>query len=190
MNVTELSLTGAWVIHPTRHADKRGWFQEWFKKSELHDAIGYEFSPVQANISHSKRGTIRGVHYSTAAVGQAKLVTVLSGEIDDYVIDIRPSSPTFGQWERVRLSAENGCSVLLSQHMGHAFHALTDQTVVNYLVSAEYNPTAEMGVTPFCSHLSIDWADTNGFDVAPKDADAPDLFAQRDAGNLPNFSRQ
>ena len=187
MNITELSLAGAWVIHPTRHADNRGWFQEWFKKSELHAAIGYEFSPVQANISHSKKGTIRGVHYSTASIGQAKLVTVLAGEIDDYVIDIRPSSPTFGQWERVRLSADNGYSVLLSPHMGHAFHALSDQTVVNYLVSAEYNPGAEKGITPFCPHLSIDWADTGGFDVAPKDAEAPDLLTQRDAGLLPDL---
>jgi dTDP-4-dehydrorhamnose 3,5-epimerase len=188
MNLTELTIKGAWKIVPTRHADDRGWFQEWFKHSELLAASGYDFVPVQANISHSARGTIRGVHYSTAPVGQAKLVTVLSGEIDDYVIDVRPNSPTFGKWERVRLSAKNGYSVLLSADLGHAFHALTNDTVVNYLVSAEYNPTAEKGITPFCPHLAIDWADTNGHSVAPKDSEAPDLFAQRDAGLLPQLS--
>jgi dTDP-4-dehydrorhamnose 3,5-epimerase len=185
MNITELSIAGAWVINPTRHVDDRGWFQEWFKHSDLLAATDYEFSPIQANISQSRRGTIRGIHYSTAAVGQAKLVTVLAGEIDDYVVDLRPSSVTFGQWERIRLSAENGQTVLLSAHLGHAFHALSDNTVVNYLVTAEYNPEAERGITPFCTELAIDWADTNGFSTAPKDVEAPGLLQQRDAGLLP-----
>jgi dTDP-4-dehydrorhamnose 3,5-epimerase len=187
MNMNELSIAGAWIIHPTRHTDDRGWFQEWYKKSELLVASGYDFEPLQANISQSSRGTIRGVHYSTSAMGQAKLVTVLAGAADDYIIDIRPSSPTFGKWECVKLSAENGDSVLLSAHLGHAFHALTDNTVVNYLVSAEYNPQVEMGITPFCPHLAIDWADTGGFSVAPKDSESPHLIAQRDAGNLPDM---
>jgi dTDP-4-dehydrorhamnose 3,5-epimerase len=185
MNVTELHIAGSWLITPRRHDDERGWFQEWFKHSELLTATGYDFSPVQANISQSKRGTIRGIHYSTAAVGQAKLVTVLAGEIDDYVVDLRPSSATFGQWHRLHLSAENGNSVLLSAHLGHAFHALSDNTVVNYLVTAEYNPEAERGITPFCTELAIEWADTDGFSTAPKDAEAPGLLQQRDAGLLP-----
>ena len=141
---------------------------------------------MQANISHSSRGTIRGIHFSTAPQGQAKLVTVLNGEIDDYVIDIRPSSPTFGQWQRIRLSADNGCSVLLSAHLGHALHALVDNTVVSYLVTAEYNPTAEHGITPMCPYLAIDWADSGEYLLAPKDEQAPDLITQRDTGNLPS----
>jgi dTDP-4-dehydrorhamnose 3,5-epimerase len=83
------------------------------------------------------------------------------------------------------LSADNGCSVLLSAHLGHAFHALANNTVVNYLVTAEYNPTAEHGITPMCPHLAIDWADTGEFLLAPKDEQAPDLHAQHDAGLLP-----
>lgn len=185
MKLTELNISGAWLVEPKRHADTRGWFQEWFKQSEIERQVGFEFAPVQANISHSARGTIRGIHYSTAQAGQAKLVTVLNGEIDDYVIDIRPNSPTFGQWQRVRLSADNGMSVLLSEHMGHAFHALLDGTVVNYLVSAEYNPAAEKGITPLCPHLAIDWADTGTFLLAPKDEEAPNLLEQREAGLLP-----
>lgn len=188
MNITELPIAGAWLVTPTRHADERGWFQEWFKHSELVAITGFDFAPVQANISHSTRGTIRGIHYSTAAVGQAKLVTVLHGEIDDYVVDIRPTSATFGQWERIRLSAENGCSVLLSAHLGHAFHALTDDTTVNYLVSAEYNPTAELGISPFCPDLKIEWADTDGYKIVPKDNSSPHLLAQRAAGLLPSHA--
>jgi dTDP-4-dehydrorhamnose 3,5-epimerase len=186
MKVSELEIEGAWLVEPTRHFDGRGWFQEWFKHSAFLDACGYDFAPVQANISHSSRGTIRGIHFSTAPQGQAKLVTVLNGEIDDYVIDIRPSSPTFGQWQRIRLSADNGCSVLLSAHLGHALHALVDNTVVNYLVTAEYNPTAEHGITPMCPYLAIDWADAGEYLLAPKDEQAPDLITQLDTGNLPS----
>ena len=186
MKVTELEIEGAWHVEPTRHRDDRGWFQEWFKHSAFFDACGYDFAPVQANFSHSARGTIRGIHFSTAPQGQAKLVTVLNGEIDDYVIDIRPSSPTFGQWQRIRLSADSGCSVLLSAHLGHALHALVDNTVVSYLVTAEYNPTAEHGITPMCPYLAIDWADSGEYLLTPKDEQAPDLITQRDTGNLPS----
>ena len=186
MKVTELEIEGAWHVEPTRHRDDRGWFQEWFKHSAFRDACGYDFAPVQANFSHSSRGTIRGIHFSAAPQGQAKLVTVLNGEIDDYVIDIRPSSPTFGQWQRIRLSADSGCSVLLSAHLGHALHALVDNTVVSYLVTAEYNPTAEHGITPMCPYLAIDWADSGEYLLAPKDEQAPDLITQRDTGNLPS----
>ena len=186
MKLTELDIKGAWTVEPLRHRDNRGWFQEWFKHSVLLAETGLDFAPVQANISHSARGTIRGIHYSTAQIGQAKLVTVLAGEIDDYIIDIRPTSPTFGQWRRVRLSAENGQSVLLSPHMGHAFHALADNTMVNYLVSAEYNPEAEKGITPMCPHLAINWVGTGTYLIAPKDEAAPNLFEQRDAGFLPS----
>jgi dTDP-4-dehydrorhamnose 3,5-epimerase len=186
MNISELDIKDAWRIEPTRHRDGRGWFQEWYKHSALLSLTGFDFAPVQANISHSSRGTIRGIHYSIAPTGQAKLVTVLAGEIDDYVVDIRPASPTFGKWHRIRLSADNGCSVLLSPHLGHAFHALSDNTVVNYLVSAEYNPTAEHGITPMCPHLAIEWDDTGGYKLAPKDEEAPDLLTQRDNSLLPN----
>jgi dTDP-4-dehydrorhamnose 3,5-epimerase len=187
MNVSTLGIQGAWLITPQRHGDNRGWFQEWFKHSELLEKTGYDFVPLQANISHSAKGTIRGVHYSTAQIGQAKLVTVLQGETDDYVIDVRPSSPTYGKWERIRLTADNGCSVLLSAHLGHAFHALVENTVVNYLVTAEYNPVAEHGITPLCPHLAIDWADTGRYLIAPKDEQAPNLHAQLDAGLLPSL---
>lgn len=185
MESTDTGIAGSWLLSPVRYADDRGWFQEWFRRSAVAEVCGYDFAPVQANISHSRRGTIRGIHYSIAPEGQAKLVTVLAGEIDDYVVDIRPQSPTFGRWVRRRLSAENGAAMLISAHLGHAFHALVDGTVVAYLVSAEYNPTAEHAITPFCAHLGIDWPDAGDHVVTDKDRNAPDLHAQRDAGRLP-----
>lgn len=187
MNLEELDIPGAWLLTSRKFEDDRGWFQEWFKHSAFNQSIGYDFLPVQANISHSSQGTIRGIHYSTAQSGQGKLVTVMHGEIDDYAIDLNPSSSTFGKWACVRLSASNRHSLLLSPHMGHAFQALTPNTVVSYLVTAEFNPEAEKGITPFCSTIGIEWSAVCTPVVSPKDAEAPDLPAQQLAGNLPNF---
>lgn len=187
MDATELDIKGAWILKGRRFPDSRGWFQEWFKQSALESATKISFSPVQANISKSSRGAIRGIHYSVAPAGQGKLVTVMHGAIDDYVIDIRPTSSTFGEWRRVRLDSEKGDAVLLDPHLGHAFQALTNDTIVSYLVSAEYDPEMEKGITPFCGSLQIDWAPHNSDAVSPKDLSAPDLQTQRQAGLLPNW---
>lgn len=176
MRVTPLALDGAWLVEPTRHADDRGWFQEWFKRSAIQEKTGYEFEPVQSNISKSAAGVIRGIHFSTAPRGQGKLVTVMSGEIDDYVVDIDPSSSTFGKWVRERLTADNGRSMLIGPHMGHAFQALTDDTVVSYLVTAEFDPIAEQGITPFCPRIGITWNNALPAVTSYKDKSSPNLY--------------
>jgi len=187
MNLEALEIPGAWLLNSRQFADDRGWFQEWFKHSNFVDQIGYDFVPVQANISHSSAGTIRGIHYSTAPAGQGKLVTVMYGEIDDYAIDLNPQSGSFGQWTRVRLSANNRQSLLLGPHMGHAFQALEPNSVVSYLVTAEFNPEAEKAITPFCPTIGIEWSSACAPVVSPKDIEAPDLPSQQIAGNLPVF---
>ena len=185
MNLETLDVPGAWLLSSKKFEDDRGWFQEWFKHSHFTQQIGYNFVPVQANISYSGAGTIRGIHYSTATEGQGKLVTVMHGEIDDYAIDLNPSSPTFGKWSRVRLTSDNRRSLLLGPHMGHAFQALVPNTVVSYLVTAEFNPDAEKGITPFCPTIGIEWSTSCPPVVSPKDIEAPDLPTQQNAGNLP-----
>lgn len=185
MNLTPLSVSGGWLIQGRRFADERGWFQEWFKHSALLEAIGYDFTPVQTNISKSAKHVVRGIHYSIAPLGQGKLVTVMYGEIDDYVIDINPTSSNFGKWERVRLSSETGDAVLLAPHMGHAFQALRDDTIVSYLVTAEFDPDSEKGISPLCPTVGIDWAGDVDNLLSPKDFAAPTLLQQRDAGLLP-----
>ena len=172
MNVTQLDIAGAWHIKGSRIADHRGFFQEWYKFSALAEATGVFFNPVQANISRSSAGVIRGIHYSIASAGQGKLVTVMSGAIDDYVIDIRPSSPTFGQWRRVHLSSENGDALLIDPHLGHAFQALMPDTVVSYLVSAEFDPHHEKGITPYCPSLNIPWDMSFPVTISEKDEHA------------------
>lgn len=186
MNMAQSSIEGAWLIDAVRHGDERGWFQEWFKKSDVQNQIGFSFDPVQLNISYSTQGVIRGIHYSIAAEGQAKLITVMSGEIDDYIIDVRLGSPTFGKWERVRLSAELGNSVLLGTNLAHAFQCVSSDTRVCYAVSAEFNPDAEKEIHPLCPTLNIGWDKNYSISLSSKDEGAPTLDFQRTNELLPS----
>jgi dTDP-4-dehydrorhamnose 3,5-epimerase len=187
MKLSKSSIEGAWLIAPVRHSDERGWFQEWFKKSEVENQIGFAFEPVQLNISHSQQGVVRGIHYSIAAEGQAKLVTVMAGEIDDYVIDLRLGSPTLGQWERLRLSSSVGNSVLLGPNLAHAFQCVSNEATICYAVSAEFNPQAEKAINPLCPTLNIDWNKNFPLLLSPKDEGAPNLDQQNRAGLLPRL---
>ena len=183
--LTPLEIDGAWLLEPSRHADERGWFEEWFKKSFTVRVTGYFFEPVQANISKSSSGVIRGIHYSTAPNGQGKLVTVMNGAINDYVVDLSPSSPTYGKWVTRELTAENGLAMLIGPHMGHAFQALSDDTVVSYLVTAEYDPVSEKAISPYCPQIGIQWHPSLPAMVSEKDRMAPTLEEQQLADELP-----
>jgi dTDP-4-dehydrorhamnose 3,5-epimerase len=185
MDAVATGIAGSWLLNPIRHHDDRGWFQEWFRHTAILDACGLDFTPAQANISHSRRGTVRGIHYSVTPGGQAKLVTVLAGAVDDYVVDIRPASPTFGRWIRRRLTPVDGSAMLISGNLGHAFHALDEGTVVAYLVSSEYDPTTEFTVSPLCRRMGIDWPIGDGIIMSDRDRNAPDLDGQLAAGHLP-----
>jgi dTDP-4-dehydrorhamnose 3,5-epimerase len=185
MNITKLDIGGAYYIEAKRHADERGWFQEWFKKSELQKHIDFDFSPAQANISRSSKGVVRGIHYSIAPEGQAKLVTVINGAIDDYVIDINPNSQNFGKWTRVHLTAQDGNAILLPPHAGHAFQALTDNAIVCYLVTAEFNQSVEYAICPTCPDVGILWSDEHKILLSEKDLAAPTILQQKSKGLLP-----
>jgi dTDP-4-dehydrorhamnose 3,5-epimerase len=175
---SESTITGAWIIDPVRHGDERGWFQELFKFSTIKQSTGIDFFPTQINVSHSVQGVIRGIHYSIAPEGQAKYVSVMDGEIDDYIIDVRIGSPTFGQWERVRLSSTQGNSVLLGSNLAHAFQAVSAEATVSYAVTAEFNPEVEKAINPFCPRLAIDWNPDFQPLLSPKDELAPNLTTQ------------
>jgi dTDP-4-dehydrorhamnose 3,5-epimerase len=173
MKFNPTGIDGSWVVNLPRFEDDRGWFQEWFKFSRFASETGIDFLPVQANISQSLAGTIRGVHYSLADEGQGKLITVMYGAIDDYVIDLRRDSPTFGRWCRVRLTDSNATSVLLHPHVGHAFQAISEVAVVSYLVTREFDPVNERAINPFCPDLAVDWSVELRPLVSEKDSLAP-----------------
>ena len=188
MTAKPLSIHGAWLLQSRVFADDRGTFSEWFKSSLLTELTGETFEPVQANVSVSNVGVIRGIHYSLAPYGQAKLVTVLRGSILDVAIDVRLGSPTFGKFESAVMVAGDGQTMFLRSDMAHAFQALEDNTVVSYLVSSEYSPTEEKEISPMCIRLGIDWEASVPPVLSEKDRAAPDLDQQHTANLLPLFS--
>ena len=184
MTVTPLSIHGAWLLQSRVFADDRGTFSEWFKSSLLTELTGESFLPVQANVSVSNAGVIRGIHYSLGPHGQAKLVTVLRGSILDVAIDVRTGSPTFGKYESVVMTAGDGQTMFLRHDMAHAFQALEDNTVVSYLISTEYSPADEREISPMCPTLNIQWTKNLSVVLSEKDQIAPDLSEQSAAGLL------
>jgi dTDP-4-dehydrorhamnose 3,5-epimerase len=187
MTAKALSIHGAWLLQSRVFADDRGTFSEWFKSSLLTELTGELFEPVQANVSVSNAGVIRGIHYSLAPRGQAKLVTVLRGSIMDVAIDARVGSATFGKYESAELHAGDGQAMFLRHDMAHAFQALEDNTVVSYLVSSEYSPTDEKEISPMCSTLNIQWSKKLQVVLSEKDRAAPNLATQQSLNCLPTF---
>ena len=164
---------------PLRHHDNRGHFEEQFKLSLIEQELGRTFTVKQVNQSVSNKGVIRGIHYTDSPEGQAKYVSCPKGKIWDVVVDLRKGSATYGQWDAVELSAENGLSVFLSEGLGHAFLSLEDGSVVNYLCSSEYNAAADRTVNAFDPKLAIAFSkigEKHGifeFLLSPKDSEAP-----------------
>lgn len=193
MTWNALGIEGAWAIKPQVHADLRGSFREGFRASEFAQAVGHPFHLAQMNISESKAGVLRGIHFAILPLSQAKYVTCVKGSVVDYVIDIRVGSPTFGQWEAVELDSADPASVYLSEGLGHAFMSLEDDSTVAYLCSEPYTPSREFGISPFDPELAVQWPSTNakGVPLEPllseKDAEAPTLAQAAEMGLLPDY---
>jgi dTDP-4-dehydrorhamnose 3,5-epimerase len=143
MEVQELSLDGVKKIRLRVFSDGRGFFRETFRR-ELYQGMGIGEEFAQDNHSFSRRGTVRGMHFQRFP-GQAKLVTVMEGEIFDVVVDIRKGSPTFGKWEGVYLRAEEGDQIYVPAGFAHGFCVLSEQAHVCYKVSTAYDPAEEFG---------------------------------------------
>ena len=156
-----MGIGGAWTFTPAIHRDDRGYFLEWFRAAELSESLGYWPETAQANCSVSRRGVIRGIHFASVPPGQAKYVTCVSGAVLDVIVDIRVGSPSYGRWEAVRLDDESRRAVFLSEGLGHAFTALSEEATVIYLCSTPYSPGREHGVHPLDPDIGIEWpADT------------------------------
>jgi dTDP-4-dehydrorhamnose 3,5-epimerase len=173
-----MKIKGAYIHSPLRHTDTRGHFEEQFKHSRIEADLGRTFTVKQVNQSVSGKGVVRGIHFSDSPEGQAKYVSCPKGVIWDVVVDLRKNSMTYGQWDAVKLSAENGLSVFISEGLGHAFLSLEDGSVVNYLCNSEYNQKSDKTINPFSPNLSIDFqtmatlAGIVSFTLSPKDSGA------------------
>ncbi|MGH3166601.1 MAG: dTDP-4-dehydrorhamnose 3,5-epimerase [Trebonia sp.] len=186
-----LSIEGAWTFTPRQFPDERGTFMEAFRGAEFAADLGYRLEVAQANVSVSRRGVIRGIHYADVPPGQAKYVTCVRGAVLDVVVDLRAGSPSLGKWEAVRLDDDRRTSIFLAEGLGHGFMALTDDATVLYMCSTPYAPGREHGVNPMDPALGIDWP-LDGIDGGPelsaKDADAPSLNEALTAGQLPKYA--
>lgn len=181
-----LEISGTYSMDFDIFDDERGMFREWFKKS-LFSNTPISFDVAQANVSVSKRGAIRGIHYSLAPKGQAKWVTCISGVVEDVLIDLRLHSPTFLKVLRLELNSAAGTSIYIPTGVGHGFVAREENSTVAYLLSSEYDPQNEYGINPLDKYIGIEWGEKNPI-VSKKDSDEMTFIQRQDGGFLPTFS--
>jgi dTDP-4-dehydrorhamnose 3,5-epimerase len=170
MKVIETSLPGVLIIEPKVFGDERGFFYESFNAKAFEKATGLNPQFVQDNHSRSQKGVLRGLHYQLQNT-QGKLVRVTAGEVLDVAVDIRRSSPNFGQWEAVRLSAENHRQLWVPEGFAHGFVVLSDFAEFLYKTTDYYTPSAERSIRWDDPTLAIDWQLEEAPQLSAKDQD-------------------
>lgn len=170
MEVTNLRLEGLKLIKPKVFRDNRGFFLESFQRSE-YEKFGIEEPFQQDNHSFSKKDCIRGMHFQSYP-GQAKLIRVAVGQIFDVAVDIRPESPTFGQWEGVLLDDQNHWQLYIPVGFAHGFCVLSQEAHVMYKVSNPYDAKYEKGFRWDDPDINIAWP-TSSPVVSERDQTSP-----------------
>lgn len=156
MDIIRTDLKDVFIVEPRVFRDERGFFLESWNAARWREATGLDTVFVQDNHSRSRKGVVRGLHYQVRHV-QGKLVRVVRGEIYDVALDLRRSSPDFGRWTGVRLSAENHRQLWIPAGFAHAFMALTDDADVLYKTTDVYDREAERTIRWDDPDLAIDW---------------------------------
>ena len=191
MQLRPLAMAGAFEFTPVQHGDDRGLFLEWFTVDALTSAIGLGLPLAQANLSVSRAGVLRGLHFADVPPGQAKYVTCPAGRVLDFVVDLRAGSPTFGAVDTVLLDTVDRRAVFIAEGLGHAFLALEDGSTLTYLCSTGYSPGREHAIDPLDPEVGLPLPDLpEGVELilSDKDASAPSLAQARAAGLLPRWS--
>lgn len=182
MNVIATDLPGVLIIEPKVFGDERGFFYESFNAKAFKDATGIDTPFVQDNHSRSLKGVLRGLHYQLQNT-QGKLVRVTAGEVLDVAVDIRRSSPNFGKWVAVRLSADNRRQLWVPPGFAHGFVVLSEFAEFLYKTTNYYDPTSERSLLWNDPTLNIDWQLGNiqpqlsGKDAAASTLEQADVFA-------------
>lgn len=153
MEVSSLRLKGLKLISPRVFRDERGFFLESYRGPSYG---GIETSFVQDNLSFSRKGTIRGLHFQSEP-GQAKLISCLQGKVWDVAVDIRLESPTYGEWEAVELDEDSHRQLFLPVGFAHGFCVLSETALVHYKVSAPYCAEKEKSIRWNDPKISITW---------------------------------
>ena len=176
MNFIPTTISDCFIIEPQIISDDRGYFMESFNENKFQNGIGQDVHFVQDNQSFSSKGVLRGLHYQTGIHAQAKLVRVLSGEVLDVAVDIRPESKTFGQYTSALLSAENQRQFFVPRGFAHGFLVLSETATFFYKCDNFYNKESEGGIIYNDVSLNIDWQfSTEKLLISEKDMHLPTL---------------
>lgn len=168
MNVIDTDIPEVKIIEPTVFGDDRGFFFESFNGKVFNEAVGRIVNFVQDNHSKSSKGVLRGLHYQIQQP-QGKLVRVVAGEVFDVAVDIRKSSPTFGKWVGVVLSAENKKQLWVPEGFAHGFLTLSDTAEFLYKTTDYYAPEFERCILWSDQGLAIEWPAKGIVKLADKD---------------------
>ena len=166
------------LVTPKRHGDARGYFSETYRETD-YAAAGITGPFVQDNQAFSQvAGILRGLHFQIPPAPQAKLISCTQGKIFDVAVDLRPGSPTYGQYASAELSAENGHQLFVPEGFGHGYLTLTENCMVQYKVTAYYSPDDERGLAWDDPVIGIEWpiADITPI-LSEKDMTLPNLKA-------------
>ena len=176
MKFTPQSITDVILIEPTAHVDDRGHFVETFRQDLFEKALGYQVNFIQDNESKSSKGVLRGLHYQLEPYSQAKLLRAIEGSVLDVVVDIRKSSPTFGQHVAVELTEKNKHQLFVPHGFAHGFVVLSDSATLAYKVDNYYAPEHDRGIAFNDSKLGIDWKlAVDELQLSDRDKTHPDL---------------
>jgi epimerase EvaD len=188
MVAREMKVTGAFAFTPETYPDERGFFVSTMQKSALLDTLGLPaFSAAQLSYNRSKRGVVRGIHYTLTPPGCAKYVHCPHGRVLDISVDIRVGSPTFGCHDAVVLDAESGRGVFIPVGVGHATVALEDGSIVSYLLSTEYEASREPALLVTDPALALPIPTDLDLIMSPRDCAGLTLAQAERAGLLPDY---
>ena len=188
MQFRRLSVPDAYEFSPRAFPDERGLFVAPFQEAAFREAVGHPMRLGQTNHSVSRRGALRGIHFADTPPGQGKYIYCPRGSMLDVVVDLRVGSPTFGEWDAVRLDSAEYRAVYIAEGLGHGFIALEDDTVMSYLCSEPYTPSGEHGICPLDPALDLPWPAGIEPVLSDKDRAAPTLAEARESGLLPLYS--
>ncbi len=174
IKVTPCKIKGLYVIEPTVHGDSRGYFMETYNLNDMREA-GLDMVFVQDNQSMSRRGVLRGLHYQKK-FPQGKLVRVISGEVFDVAVDLRPGSVTYGKWHGEILSAENKKQFYIPEGFAHGFYVLSETAEFCYKVTDFYHSEDEWGIRWNDPDIGVEWPIINDIPVLLSEKDKVQPF--------------
>jgi dTDP-4-dehydrorhamnose 3,5-epimerase len=159
MIIEKLSIPEVLLIKPKLYFDDRGAFFESFNDKKFKELSGLDVNFVQDNVSFSKKGVLRGLHFQLAPFEQAKLVQVLKGKVLDVAVDIRENSPSYGKYVSYELSDENNFQLFIPRGFAHGFLSLSEEVIFSYKCDNYYAPDCDSGIIYNDSNIDINWGD-------------------------------